>query len=138
MTSFNTATTMAEPKVFINDQNFINQISTESQLTENVMNAESDTLTQAQDMMIDQLLSDSNENLENQKDPAKDLYTNSTEEQHVESPTTRESFTFKCVFCDRVLNANDDPKLLECLHNSCSSCINSKLYEHNDGMATGK
>lgn len=129
---------MAEPKVFINDQNFINQISAEPQLTENVMNSETDTLTQAQEMMIDQLLSDTNENLENQKDAAKDLYTNSTEEQHVESPTTRESFTFKCVFCDRVLNANDDPKLLECLHNSCSSCINSKLYEHNDGMATGE
>ncbi|KAJ8966872.1 hypothetical protein NQ314_003266 [Rhamnusium bicolor] len=130
---------MAEPKVFINDQNFINQMNSEPQITENVLNSETDTLTQAQEMMIDQLLSDSNENLENQKDVGKDIiYSNSNEEHHVESPTTRESFTFKCVFCDRVLSAGDDPKLLECLHNSCSSCINSKLYEHNDGMATGQ
>ncbi|KAJ8913021.1 hypothetical protein NQ315_002036, partial [Exocentrus adspersus] len=129
---------LAEPKVFINDQNFINQISTDTELAENVNNQDTDTLTQTQEMMIDQLLSNSNDDLENQKETPKDLYTTSNEEQHVESPTTGESFTFKCVFCDRVLNANDDPKLLECLHNSCSSCINSRLYEHHDGITTGQ
>ncbi|KAJ8937289.1 hypothetical protein NQ318_020339, partial [Aromia moschata] len=129
--------TMVEPKVFINDQNFMNQMSIDPPVAENAMNPETESLTPAQEMMIDQLLSQSNENMDTQKDATKEMvYSNTSEEHHVESPTTRESFTFKCVFCDRVLSAGDDPKLLECLHNSCSSCINSRLYEHNDGMAT--
>lgn len=136
---------MAESKVFLNDPTFINPMPPDPLETDHVMNPESEPLTQAQEMMIDQLLSESNENLENQKDISKDLFpTNENEEQEqeqqvdrLESPTTRESFTFKCVFCDRVLTATDNPKLLECLHNSCSSCIDSRFYEQNEGT-TGK
>ncbi|KAG5893375.1 hypothetical protein JTB14_000139 [Gonioctena quinquepunctata] len=126
---------MTESKVFLNDPNFISALPMETTDPENMLNPETDSLTPAQEMMIDQLLSESNENLENQKDISKDdMYANTNEEQHVESPTTRETFTFKCVFCDRVLSAADNPKLLECLHNSCSGCIDSRLYEHNEGM----
>lgn len=135
---------MAESKVFLNDPTFINPIPPDPLETENVINPESEPLTQAQEMMIDQLLSESNENLENPKEISKDIFANTNENEEpepqvdrLESPTTRESFTFKCVFCDRVLTAGDNPKLLECLHNSCSSCIDSRLYEHNEG-ATGK
>lgn len=53
----------------------------------------------------------------------------SNEEGNVESPSTGELFIYKCVFCERNLTAADDPKLLECLHNACGSCINNKLYE---------
>ncbi|XP_023025015.1 E3 ubiquitin-protein ligase TRIM33 isoform X2 [Leptinotarsa decemlineata] len=126
---------MTEPKVFINDPNFISALPMETTDPESILNPETETLTPAQEMMIDQLLSESNENLENPKDISKeDMYGTTSEEQHVESPTTRESYTFKCVFCDRVLSATDNPKLLECLHNTCSGCIDSRLYEHNEGM----
>lgn len=144
---------MAEPKVFLNDPSFINsdaevvepmdqqgdpqQDPLEIENTETVPNQE--PLTPAQEMMIDQLLSESNEdNMENPKEQiSKEVFPNTnepSEEQHVESPTTRESFTFKCIFCDRILTAADNPKLLECLHNSCSSCIDSRLYEQNEGL----
>lgn len=52
--------------------------------------------------------------------------------EDAESPTTGDTFVYKCVFCDRVLSASDDPRLLECLHNACGSCIKSKLEEQND------
>lgn len=143
---------MAESKVFLNDPSFIHsetepadpvdqpmdpqQDPLEIENTENIPSQ--DSLTPAQEMMIDQLLSESNEeNLENPKEQiTKEVFSNSNEssDEHVESPTTRESFIFKCIFCDRVLTASDSPKLLECLHNSCSSCIDSRLYEQSDGM----
>lgn len=56
----------------------------------------------------------------------------------MESPSTVDSFIFKCIFCDRVLTANDDPKLLECLHNACGSCVESKLYEENANGNKGR
>lgn len=131
---------MAESKLFLNDPNFVSPVPMEqSQEPEPIIHQEPEQLTPAQEMMIDQLLSQSNENLENQKDISKSAYPSiSDQEQHVESPTTRDNFTFKCVFCDRVLSASDNPKLLECLHNTCSSCMDSRLYEHNEGMAVGK
>lgn len=142
---------MAESKVFLNDQSFMNsetepadpvdhhlETQQDPLEIENTENITQEPLTQAQEMMIDQLLSESNEeNLESQKDQiSKEVFSNTNEsnDEHVESPTTRESFTFKCIFCDRVLSATDNPKLLECLHNSCSSCIDSRLYEQNEGM----
>lgn len=60
--------------------------------------------------------------------------SSSNEEHTVESPTTRQNYTFKCVFCDQILSAIDCPKLLECLHNSCINCLNNKLFE-NDGTS---
>nr|CAH7723760.1 unnamed protein product [Callosobruchus chinensis] len=91
-------------------------------------------LTQAQEMLIDQFLSAESES-NNCTDTQKELSnqtSSSNDEQHVESLTTRESFNFKCVFCDRVLSGSDNPKVLECLHNSCAGCINSRLYDHGD------
>lgn len=60
------------------------------------------------------------------------------EETDVESPTPGENYVFKCVFCERVLSGGDAPKLLECLHNTCGSCINNKLFEQNEGNAKGE
>lgn len=60
-----------------------------------------------------------------------------SEERTTESPSTGESYIFKCVFCESTLNATDDPKLLECLHNACGTCVNNKLYEQNDGPIKG-
>lgn len=62
---------------------------------------------------------------------------NGNEDSNVESPTTGENYVFKCVFCDRVLSGGDVPKLLECLHNACGTCINNKLFEQNEGNAKG-
>lgn len=56
----------------------------------------------------------------------------SEQSEGAESPTTVDTFVYKCVFCDRVLSGSDDPRLLECLHNACGSCIKSKLEEQND------
>lgn len=141
--------TMAESKVFMNDPGFLNSETESVEQLDHPMDPQQDPLeienvqtqeqlTPAQEMMIDQLLSESNEeNLENQKEQiSKEAFPNSIEsnDEHVESPTTRENFTFKCIFCDRILTANDNPKLLECLHNSCSSCIDSRLYEQSEGM----
>ncbi|XP_050316343.1 E3 ubiquitin-protein ligase TRIM33 [Anthonomus grandis grandis] len=74
-----------------------------------------------------------------EKEPEKELScnSNSSEEHHVESPTaTAEGFAFKCIYCDRALTAADNPKLLECLHNSCTNCINSKLFENNESSGS--
>ncbi|XP_066154266.1 E3 ubiquitin-protein ligase TRIM33 isoform X2 [Euwallacea fornicatus] len=63
--------------------------------------------------------------------------SNSNEEQHVESPSaTVEGFAFKCIYCDRTLTPTDSPKLLECLHNACTSCINGKLFENNESSGS--
>uniref|UniRef100_W8BEM5 E3 ubiquitin-protein ligase TRIM33 n=1 Tax=Ceratitis capitata TaxID=7213 RepID=W8BEM5_CERCA len=35
----------------------------------------------------------------------------------------------KCVWCNQLLGINDRPKLLECLHVSCSQCISTKFSE---------
>ncbi|XP_067615834.1 E3 ubiquitin-protein ligase TRIM33 isoform X3 [Eurosta solidaginis] len=35
----------------------------------------------------------------------------------------------KCVWCNQLLGINDRPKLLECLHVSCSQCVNTKFSE---------
>lgn len=63
---------------------------------------------------------------------------NNNDEANIESPSTRDSFIFKCILCDRVLTANDEPKLLECLHNACSSCVRNKLYYENVNSNKGK
>lgn len=35
----------------------------------------------------------------------------------------------KCVWCDQSLTAKDIPKLLECLHVACGSCVTAKFSE---------
>ncbi|XP_046394134.1 E3 ubiquitin-protein ligase TRIM33-like isoform X2 [Ischnura elegans] len=39
----------------------------------------------------------------------------------------------KCVFCNQILTVSESPKLLDCLHSACSSCIKSKLKEQEEG-----
>lgn len=36
----------------------------------------------------------------------------------------------KCILCSKSFNAEDNPKLLECLHAACGACIDAKLSEH--------
>lgn len=36
----------------------------------------------------------------------------------------------KCVFCEKTFATSDEPKLLECLHASCTSCVKNKLAEN--------
>lgn len=69
-----------------------------------------------------------------------DKENNVSEESKIESAsagTSGNSFIFKCVFCERILSPCDDPKLLECLHNACNSCINSKLEEQQNVNQAG-
>ncbi|XP_034949830.1 E3 ubiquitin-protein ligase TRIM33 isoform X2 [Chelonus insularis] len=40
------------------------------------------------------------------------------------------SFLTKCIFCNKTFTVEDNPKLLECLHATCSSCIGSKLNDY--------
>ncbi|XP_067000025.2 E3 ubiquitin-protein ligase TRIM33 [Anabrus simplex] len=59
----------------------------------------------------------------------------SANEDVAPSPTTGDETpanpwrSSKCIFCEHVLTAGDNPKLLECLHAACSSCISSKISE---------
>lgn len=50
-----------------------------------------------------------------------------------ESPTTGDNNNslsgMKCVYCNQILTATDEPKLLECLHSACGACIKSKINE---------
>lgn len=50
-----------------------------------------------------------------------------------ESPTTGDNNNslsgMKCVYCNQMLTATDEPKLLECLHSACGACIKSKINE---------
>lgn len=75
--------------------------------------------------------------------PAKEVsdsgnLSTSNEEQAMDSPTTQENYTFKCVFCDQILTATDCPKLLECLHNTCINCLNNKLFDNDSTTERGK
>ncbi|XP_076767123.1 E3 ubiquitin-protein ligase TRIM33 isoform X1 [Xylocopa sonorina] len=60
-------------------------------------------------------------------------------EQRIECTTEgheNETRTFlsKCVFCGKMFTFGDDPKLLECLHAACSTCVSSKLNDHNTSV----
>lgn len=59
-----------------------------------------------------------------------------TGDNHIEeipsSPSTGEDnssswLNFKCVFCKTLLTSLESPKLLECLHAVCNSCLTSKI-----------
>nr|CAD7397007.1 unnamed protein product [Timema cristinae] len=60
-------------------------------------------------------------------------------EETAPSPTTGDEppvnpwCVIKCVFCLQMLSSNDNPKLMECLHTACSSCVAAKLNEQLDG-----
>lgn len=41
------------------------------------------------------------------------------------------AFLSKCIFCSKVFTLEDDPKLLECLHAACTTCVNTKLSDPN-------
>ncbi|XP_017783188.1 PREDICTED: transcription intermediary factor 1-alpha isoform X2 [Nicrophorus vespilloides] len=70
-------------------------------------------------------------NEQQEKEPEKSPQAEENLGQSIESPTTaeKESFHFKCIFCEQLLSAKDDPKILECLHNACGNCVKQKLYE---------
>lgn len=53
-----------------------------------------------------------------------------TESQESEIHT----FLSKCIFCSKVFTAGDDPKLLECLHAACTTCVTNKLSDHNTSV----
>ncbi|XP_026673288.1 E3 ubiquitin-protein ligase TRIM33-like [Ceratina calcarata] len=53
-----------------------------------------------------------------------------TEGQETEARTSLS----KCIFCGKLFTFGDDPKLLECLHAACSTCVNSKLNDHNTSV----
>ncbi|XP_078051959.1 E3 ubiquitin-protein ligase TRIM33 [Augochlora pura] len=60
-------------------------------------------------------------------------------EQRIECTTESQenetrAFLSKCVFCEKTFIAGDDPKLLECLHAACTTCVNSKLSDHNTSV----
>lgn len=46
-----------------------------------------------------------------------------------ETATDGEQVPTKCIWCDEVLTASDSPKLLECLHVACGSCVTTKFSE---------
>ncbi|XP_020293767.1 E3 ubiquitin-protein ligase TRIM33 isoform X2 [Pseudomyrmex gracilis] len=50
------------------------------------------------------------------------------------SETEIRAFLSKCVFCSKVFSLGDDPKLLECLHAACTTCVNNKLTDHNTSV----
>ena len=52
-----------------------------------------------------------------------------------EPPGVNSWSNVKCVFCEASLSLNDQPKLMECLHASCTPCVSSKLNEPNQDTA---
>ena len=117
---------MAESNIYYNDSNYMNhQSSSEKEVIDSVEN-----LNEHSEMICDDSLTAAAP--EESKSEAKEVSDANEEQEHVESPTTGEAYTFKCVFCEQLLSANDDPKLLECLHNACGNCIGNKIYEHQE------
>lgn len=57
-------------------------------------------------------------------------------EEMTPSPTTGDEqrlnpwLTVKCIFCNTLLTASEEPKLLECLHAACGNCITAKISEN--------
>ncbi|XP_018326695.1 E3 ubiquitin-protein ligase TRIM33 [Agrilus planipennis] len=86
------------------------------------------------DNAIEEVLNSTKE--DSNQDQSNNL-TNSSEEENVESGTSGDSFVYKCVFCERILTASDEPKLLECLHNVCGSCVNNKICEQSESNIHG-
>lgn len=44
------------------------------------------------------------------------------------------AFLSKCVFCSKIFTLGDEPKLLECLHAACTTCVNNKISDHNTSV----
>ncbi|XP_011140304.1 E3 ubiquitin-protein ligase TRIM33 [Harpegnathos saltator] len=44
------------------------------------------------------------------------------------------AFLSKCIFCSKIFTLGDEPKLLECLHAACTTCVNNKLSDHNTSV----
>lgn len=150
----------SESKEFLNDPNMMTDLdsslnTTHPSLGDNLFVPEGENLQMIDsflnnDVTMESTLSDSlsEQNTEptsempSEKEMEKEsssdnCNSNSNEEHHVESPTnTVEVFAFKCIYCDRNLSAADNPKLLECLHNACTGCINSKLFENNESSGS--
>lgn len=74
-------------------------------------------------------------NEEDKGNPTDNIAIDGSEEV-TPSPTTGDEqplnpwLQVKCILCHLNLSANDEPKLLECLHAACGNCITSKVNEH--------
>ncbi|EZA46840.1 hypothetical protein DMN91_008822 [Ooceraea biroi] len=44
------------------------------------------------------------------------------------------AFLSKCIFCGKVFTPGDNPKLLECLHAACTTCVTNKISDHNTSV----
>ncbi|KAI4463544.1 transcription intermediary factor [Holotrichia oblita] len=138
---------MAEGQISLNDQTFIPLVDIQHDIQENtatdikLMNTQENVSLSNEVSIIEDMVSNTetvqetkaNETVEKSTGSS----TNTAEDRTTESPSTGENYIYKCVFCDQVLSATDDPKLLECLHNACGSCTNNKLYEQNDNQNKG-
>lgn len=138
---------MAEGQISLNDQTFIPLVDIQNDIQENattdmkLMTPPENVSLSNEISIIEDMVSNTetvqqtkaNETVEKSTGSS----TNATEDRTTESPSTGENYIYKCVFCDQVLTATDDPKLLECLHNACGSCTNNKLYEQNDNQNKG-
>ncbi|CAH0560944.1 unnamed protein product [Brassicogethes aeneus] len=120
--------------LMLNDHSFLPMME-DPNSAEKVLISSADVEQLNQDMLIDAIMSEASE-LHNPELEQKENIV--TDDNHVESPTTGEGFVFKCAFCDQILSFNDEPKLLECLHNACSGCINSKIFDQYEGMSTNE
>nr|XP_022912734.1 transcription intermediary factor 1-alpha isoform X2 [Onthophagus taurus] len=122
---------MAEGQVSVNDASFIELADIESE-NKSVDDMNTHNLG---DIIMSELIQEheGSESIKN-GDTCEKSTLNSNQERTVESPSTGDNFLHKCVFCERVLSANDDPKLLECLHDSCGSCVHGKLEDLNEGQ----
>lgn len=118
----------------LNDHPYL-PIMEDPNAAEKVLLTPQDVESLNQDMLIDAIMSDAS-GLPPEQETKENVV--SLEESHVESPTTGEGYVFKCAFCDQILTSNDEPKLLECLHNACTGCINSKIYDQYDGANKSK
>lgn len=136
---------MAEGQISLNDQTFIPLVEIQGDVQENtaemkLLNTQENLNLSNDISIIEEMItntetvqeSKSNETVE--KGTANPI---TIEDRTTESPSTGENYIYRCVFCDQILTANDEPKLLECLHNACGSCTNNKLYEQNENQNKG-
>lgn len=142
---------MAEQSVNFEENNLISFLNTDQNVEDTMMNPVTDmdlnsetsnnmsemmTEEQAIEEQSDNILSAESDHDQSNKESIETSSISVNEPgPEVESPTTGEVFTFKCVFCEQILTFSDGPKLLECLHNSCSNCISSKLYDQSIGVS---
>lgn len=118
----------------------------ESQIEENSMNNDNTAATVVKDEPIEHSI-EKQQSIQQAKITLPSVYNNNTSneedlEQQIDECTntvgqeeveTRFALT-KCILCSKIVSSEDDPKLLECLHAACSSCITSKITENSNSF----